>query len=190
MKHLVSVRFVFENVESFEIEAKYFGFFHVGKIGDTIRRIACNAIEKLTYAHEVALEIYSEANVTYFPFGDEEEATTKFGRIMEFDDITSIVLTYDDGSEDDMYTDYDQGDNDELGAPNLYQHVLLSDLGNLYIVIGKNMLLSDWFDDEEINNDELIHFHKRMQDVCEKNAKDIAAEEKYRMMLDGNDIIQ
>ena len=187
MKHLASVEFIFENVESMEFDAKYFGSFHIDRIGRAVKRFACNAILDYTMAKEVAIEIFSEANDTYAPFGDESESTTKFERIMEWDDITRIVLKYEDGSYDELFVDYDEGEDEcKLGAENINQKSMLSDLGNLYIVIAHAQCIEDWFDDKEINSEDLIHDRKRMQDVCEKNAHDLKTEEYIRKMMDEN----
>ena len=171
MKHLKSVEFVFENTEFFEIDEKYFGTFHISKLERCINRIACNAISEATRTDEVVLEIYVEGDDTYFPFGDKEMKTTKFDRLSKYNDITLITLKYEDGSTDELYPIYDDGDDDDnanlVGAPNKNQHSKFSELGNLYITIGNNLDIDKVFKNDEINDDELIRYHKVMQDVIE-----------------------
>lgn len=166
MNKVVSVGIVFENTEVMVIDAKYFGYFNIDNISRSVRRIALNSIGQLTYAKEVSIEIYSEANDTYYPFGDEDCATTIFERILDYGDIVSFILKYDDESEDEFFVDYDEGEyGGYLGARNVNQHCMLSDPGNLYIVIGKGMALYNCFDAEEINNEKLVRFRKRSHGI-------------------------
>lgn len=161
MNRVKKVEFIFENCESFEIESKYFGGFQVSDITTSVFRIACNSISKMTTAHTIAFEIFSEGNDQYNPFGNSEN-TRKFDRIEAWRDITSIVLFYDDGTHESYYVDYDEEVEGALGAENLNQHTYLSALGNLYIVIAKGKDVFDFFDKEEIESEESINFSKTM----------------------------
>ena len=161
MKNIKSIELILENCEVIEIESKYIGMFRMDDIRTSIYRIACNAISKSQTAHSVAIEIFSEANVKYSPFGNCEEQL-KFYRLAEWKDITSIELHYEDGSTETYYVDYDDGENDALGAENLNQKNYISTLGNLYIVIEKDKTVFDYFDKEEVEDVESINFSKTM----------------------------
>ena len=170
MKHITSVEFCFENVEVMSFDAKYIGRCDIEGVSEAVHRIACNSIAHFVTADRVAVEIFSEANDTYYPMGDTNSETTKFERILAWDDIVVITLKYDDGSEEEFYVDYDEGAFEgDLGAENINQHVMLSDLGNLYIVIGKDMALYDRFDADTINSEDFMKFNKRMQDVTKRD---------------------
>jgi hypothetical protein len=161
MKHVRSIEFVFENCEYFEIESKYFGGVQFEDIRCSIARIACNSISKLYTVYSVVLEIFASANIDYSPFGSTSETQKKFDRIMNWNDITSFIIKYDDNSEEDYYVDYDDK-NDSLGAENKNQKVYLSKQGNLYIVIEKNKDVLDFFDKEEIDDKEVVDAFERM----------------------------
>ncbi len=117
MRDLQSIEFQFENCESFSIDAKYIGAFYIGDIRREISRIACNAICDMDIAHEFCAEIYGEGDGEYEQWGDKGN---KFNRILSYDDITSVTLKYDNGTEEELYLDYKEanGEEDMLCADN------------------------------------------------------------------------
>lgn len=161
MKHVKLVEFVFENCESFEIESKYFGGFQMDNITTSIARIACNSISKMQTVHTVVFEIFGEANVQYSAFGGAEKEY-KLHRISEWNDITQLTLHYDDGTKENFFVDYDDGGNDGLGAENKNQKSYISAPGNLYLVIEKDKDVFDYFDKDEVNNEESVESIRRM----------------------------
>ena len=161
MKNIEKVEFVFENCESFEIDAKYFGQFHVENIYSAINRIACNSIAKMQIANTIAFEIFSEGNIPYSPFGGQEQQN-KFDRISAFSDITSIVLIYEDGSTEQYYVNYDDGGNYGLGVENKNQKSYISTANNLYLIIQKDTDIFQFFNKEEIDDKEYIDSFKGM----------------------------
>ena len=86
----------------------------------------------------------------------------KFDRIVAWDDITQIIVHYEDNQEEVYYVDYDDDGNDGLGAPNKNQKSFISALGNLYLVIEKDKNISDYFDEEAIDNEEEVDIMKSM----------------------------
>lgn len=161
MRNLQSIEFQFENCEYFSIDAKYIGAFYVGDISHEVSRIACNAICDMDVAHEFCAEIYEEGNDTYSSWGDNLD---KFNRILSYDDITSVTLKYDNGSEEELYLDYKvaAGEEDMLGANNVNQSSKKSKLGNLYIVVHSYKTVDSEFPDSEIKDADKIDFEKEM----------------------------
>lgn len=162
MKDVKSIGFGFENCEYFSIDAKYFGAFQLTDFCRSIHRVGCNAILKMNLVDTVVMEIFSEGNGQYNPFGDEDEVNNFFDRLQTYDDITSISVTYDDDTVEEYYVDYKEEVEDQLGSPNVYQHTYMNKFGDLYIVISKDKGIFDFFDKEEINNKENIDFVKLM----------------------------
>ena len=162
MKNVKSIEFVFENCECLEIEAKYFGVVYLENIQTSIVRIACNSIAKMQTIHSAVFEIFSEANIEYAPFGSQSDKMVKFDRLVAWDDITQIIMHYEDNQEEVYYVDYDDNGNDGLGAPNKNQKSCISALGNLYLVIEKDKNIGDYFDKDEIDNEEEIDDMKSM----------------------------
>ena len=161
MEDVKSIEVVFENCESFEIEAKYFGGVQFEDIRTSIARIACNAITKFQTAYSVVLEVFSEGNIDYAPFGNEEKQKM-FDRITAHHDITQFIIHYDDDITETYFVDYDEDGDTSLGAPNKNQQTYLSALGNLYIVIEKDKNLFDFFDKNEIDSHDHVDFLKSM----------------------------
>ena len=98
MKSVKHVIFCFENCEDFKIDAKHFGIFQMSDMSTSICRIACNMIAKQNCISFVAMEIFSEGNQDYNPFGISNLTKKIFDRITESDDITSFTIHYDDDS--------------------------------------------------------------------------------------------
>lgn len=153
MKHVKSIGFVFENCEYFTMNAKYFGTLDLTDFDTHIERIACNAIAKMNCVGTVAMEIFPEGDGEFPSFGD---SITKFKRLKMFDDITSIIIIYDDGTEEEYYVNY------EGEATNKYQKTYLSKFGLLYIVISKDKDIFDFFDEEDIHDKGYVDFAKSM----------------------------
>ena len=165
MRNVKSIEFVFENCECLEIEAKYFGGVHLEDIKTSIARIACNSIAKMQTVHSAVFEIFSEANTEYAPFGNQSDKMVKFDRIAAWDDITQIIVHYEDDQEEVYYVDYDDDGNDGLGAPNKNQKSCISALGNLYLVIEKDKNIGDYFDEKEMENIPEFDFNLGQFDV-------------------------
>ena len=89
---LKNITFVFENCDTITIDGKYIGDFLVADLKTEIRRIACNAIERMDIAGTIAIEIHKDANKEYYQFGQnqyEKFKTKVFDRLAD-NDITSI----------------------------------------------------------------------------------------------------
>lgn len=163
MKDVKSIGFGFENCEYFSIDAKYFGELELTDFRTSIQRIACNSISKMNLVYSVAIEIFSEGNGKYHPFGIEDEEATFFNRLQKYNDITTISVIYDDDTVEDYYVYYQELVEGQLGSPNIWQDVRMNRFGDLYIVITDgSKSFSSFFDNEEINNEDTIKFAKTM----------------------------
>lgn len=162
MKDVKSIGFGFENCEYFSIDAKYFGAFELTDFFTSIYRASCNAIIKMNLIETVVMEIFSEGNGQYKPFGVGDEVNNFFDRLQTYDDITSISVTYNDDTVEEYYVTYKEEVEGQLGSPNVLQHTYMNKFGDLYIVISKDKGIFDFFDKEEINNKENIDFAKLM----------------------------
>ena len=170
MKNVKYIELVFENCEEVRIDEKYIGYMAITDFGEEIVRVAINSICKIRAADEVALEIFSEANGPFISYG-KDQGITIFDRITEWNDITHINVVYEDGEEEYIAINYDEGLNEgKLGAENILQTSKLSDLGNLYLVIstgGED--IDKLFDAEEINDENTINTRKLMLGTREKD---------------------
>ena len=158
MRDVKKIEIIFENCEYIEFTPKDFGIFLLDDITTSISRIACNSISELKHAKTVALEIFdTKLNSTYNPFGIESESKTIKSRFALCDDITSIEITFADDSKQEYYVEWG---NDEY--TNEHQKTELGENGNLYIVIGKDKNISDYFDNDAMNDKEMAKSHKEL----------------------------
>ena len=163
MKYIKEIEIIFENCESIILPQKVLGQCYLSDIKTEFCRTG-NIISKIVYANEVALEIY-------FPEAEElgnksplfNENNTIFERLMRYNDITNINIIYEDENRERYTVDYDET-NPTLGVPNSNQKTIISQCGNLYIVINKNKDIKDYFDLEGINNKKLIETCKNI--IC------------------------
>lgn len=181
------VGFHFENCEYFRVKRKYIGDILVGGIEYQIERLGNNCIRKNWSAKKIAVEIFQEGNEEYDPYWDltEEEKEDGWGgdgkiqswfdRFVRFRDITSIIITYQDGHSEQYYTDYREEQEGVLGSDNLNQKSLITELGNLYLVIEEGKEIDDIFDMEVINNPVDLELKKdmyfRIEEKCDKERK-------------------
>lgn len=152
MKRVESIEIEFSNCEHAVIPIEYILAFHIGKIRTEITKAAINTVLREDIAEEVFLEIFSEIDdIGYHPFGDKSVKKSILRRIEMCGDITGINVNYINGDEENYLVPYIT-DNSEGEGPNRLQKVYLSDLGNLYLLIGKDMNLEDYVEMERIND--------------------------------------
>ena len=168
------IELVFENVDSIKIEGKYIGDFLVDNLETSIKRIACNSIDKIDVANTVAIEIHKDANKERYQFYQthiEDFRQMTFDRIKNCADITSIQFELEEDYVEEgqvscvEYYDYYVDWTGDSEYTNEAQKTYLSKDGNLYIVIADKKEISDFFDLEEIEDKEYMDFHFDMCDV-------------------------
>lgn len=173
---LKEITFILENCDSITIDGKYIGDFVVQDIHTVIQRIACNAINKIEIANEVAIEIHKDANKERYEFGLEKCKRMTFDRLTDYPDITNIefelIDDYSDGEETPHVEKYDYcvcwvGRNDAI---NEAQKDYISKDGNLYIVIADSKGIDDFFNKNDIDDSEYMDFSFSMYGVGDKNA--------------------
>lgn len=148
--YLGTVEFVFENCEVMSIPGKYFSEFYIDNVKAYFKRTAANAIEKLDEADTIILSIHKDADEEYCPFGLSSLKTTKFNRIMEYNDI-ALVRFFLDGNE---YS-YSVRWSGDMMEENICQTSIKSRFGHLYLVISSDAVLTmeEYFPKEMINDE-------------------------------------
>lgn len=145
-KHVRYIELVFENCEWVRFKSGV-GIFYLSGFETSIERLAMNSIRKHTLAKEVAIQIFKDADFERDKIFNDDISI--FERITKWNDITHIDIVYEDDSEESYYVDYvePEGQEDELGAPNINQKSIISTGGNLYIVIDREKDIKDYFND-------------------------------------------
>ena len=129
MKDIKAIEFVFENCECVTIEAPYIGDILIEGIETSIRRVAVNSICESTSCKRFEVVISKEANIEIESYG---EKIRKLSRINDWDDVTSIFLKYEDGSEKEILVPWlGESDNNEAQSSFIDKH------GNLYLTINE-----------------------------------------------------
>ena len=167
------ISFILENCDVVTIDGKYIGDINLSDFRTSIRRIACNSIDKMESCYDFSVELHKDANKQHYPFGYSEYEKTTFDRLKQ-GDITSVELVLIDGYAEDgeipreeTYNYYVKwvGDSDYI---NDAQKVYLSKCGNLYIIINEQNDIKDYFDLDDINDEEEMDFKFKMYDVGDK----------------------
>lgn len=160
MNNVKSIDIVLENCEVYTFPKEDIGYFEISDIREKIFRCACNAVSKYKTAYCVDIELFDTNRFQTTTF-DENNKTDTFKRILEGNDITQIHISYEDDTEEQYLVDYIDL-SEALGAPNENQKSYISELGNLYVVISEKEQFEDVFNKEEINDKEVVDFHREM----------------------------
>ena len=162
------IKFVFENCDSIKIEGKYIGDFLVDNLKTSIKRIACNSIDKIDIAKTVVIEVHRTANQERYQFEQDYIKDFKqmtFDRFKEYRDITSIQFELEENYVEEgqvprkEYYDYYIDWTGDSEYKNESQKTYLSKKGNLYIVIADGSDIEEFFDLEEIEDEDYMDFH-------------------------------
>lgn len=144
-REVKSVMLILENCEAFEIDRKHIGEFYVSGIERTIQRSACNSISEDFIAKSFNIQIHKDANIK-----TGWKDTTMFERIENFKDITQLLITYDDGTSENLFVDWIS----ENEYSNDAQKAKVSEVNEaLFIVIDENETLESVFE-YELNEDD------------------------------------
>lgn len=151
---LKSIRFIFENCETFEIDAAHIGEFYLDGIHHHFRRISPEVVMRVDEADDFAIEIFKEANEPYKRFCDED-TMYKFDRILHYDDVTSIEVIF----EEEKTTYNLKWDNPYQEENPVYQLSYLSYCGHLYLKVSDKPLVA-FFDTENLNDSTYMTYHR------------------------------
>ena len=155
MKEISKIELVLENCETITIDAKYFVFFKISNIEQKYERLA-NIVAKYKKAHCIEFVLHKDANKEYHPFGNWEQKTTVFTRLIRHHDITQLNLFYEEENEpENIIVDYDEEHGKEmvLGAENINMDTYYNKKGHLFLSICKDKKIEELFDryDKEDN---------------------------------------
>jgi hypothetical protein len=140
-KEVKQIDVVFENCEVVTFPKEYIGQFYLGELKEVISRRACNQIDKHLLADKLILEVRDRAALNTKTYSGNA-----FDRVKAYDDITHIDIIYEDGSNDYIGLDYDEGESEGiLGANNINQKSRINKFGDLELLVGKDLQFEDYF---------------------------------------------
>lgn len=150
------VDLILENCEVVKVDRKFIGDFHLGEINTSISRNASNSISKKVSCEEFIIQINRDMNKeehNQYTFSQIDQKTNPIKRLMKFQDITAVEITYKDDSSEIIYIKWHLEDENN----NRFQKSKLNNFGDLYIVISENQEFEDVYGDE-FNNEEKVNF--------------------------------
>ena len=144
MKKIKAIEFVFENLECLTVDSKYIGDFSMEGFETKIMGAGVCTIREYTTCEKIDLVIYKDANITVESYGDKYKV---FDRILNWNDITSICLKYEDDIEQEIYVPWYEENNP---YNNKAQSSFISD-EHLYLTINKDcQSVHDIYTDETV----------------------------------------
>lgn len=157
MTNVKEIELTLENCEHIKIPSRHLGNIVIEDIDTSIRRNAINSIDKLQTANSIYLDIIKPETVKTLRLFDEydEGSPSCSKRLIQYADITSVEVIYNNGSKETYFVDWDW-DNDYI---NSYQDTQLAKNGNMHVLINRKKKLKDFLDDEnfEISYDYIIN---------------------------------
>lgn len=156
MKKVKEVVLVLENCEYIKIPTKHLANIIIEGIDISVTRNAINNVAKLQTANSIYFDIINPETIKtlgLFNEGDEEILSCS-KRLIQYADITSVEVVYNDNSKDEYFVDWDW-DNEYL---NSYQDTQIAKNGNLHVLINRKKRLKEFLDSEnfEVSYDYII----------------------------------
>lgn len=105
MKTISKIDLVFENCEAYSINRIDINEIIIEDIKEKISKIAANAIASMKTSETILIHVSNNAEeyVKYQGFQIENENPKGLMRIAEYNDITQIILYYDDNTSETIY---------------------------------------------------------------------------------------
>lgn len=155
MTKVKEIVLVLENCEYIKIPTKHLANLIVEDIDISVRRTAINSIDKQMSAKSIYLEIIKPETIKTLGLFDEddEESLNCSQRLIQYNDIASVEVIYDN-SKEEYFVDWNWFSDYE----NSYQDTQLAKNGNLHILINRKKKLKDFLDDEnfEVSYDHIM----------------------------------
>ena len=148
MKNIKAIEFVFENCECITVDSKYIGDLLIEGFETKVRKFGVkDAIREYTSCERIDLIIYKDGNLTVESYGDKYSV---FDRILNWNDITSIYLKYEDDTEQEIFVPWDD-ENDYYNVCNNKAQSSFVSEEHLYITINKDcQSVHDVYTDETV----------------------------------------
>lgn len=157
MAEVTKIMLGMENCEVWEFDRKDIGDFDCVGIRRSVARLGGNCITEYTECDELFLELFLSANTPQeTPFHDAPKSP--FERISEYADITSIEITYDNGTSEHICVPTDC----DFNVPATTQTCYLSKCGNLYIRISEKGNVMERINLDEVDDAEYMDFKRKM----------------------------
>lgn len=150
MKEVSFIDLGFENCEVVTFKKEHVGVFRVTDIKKSVGRIALNSISEMYTCEELMIQISSKANTQdSFSLTFDEGKVLPFERLSNHEDVVSVGIHYEDGSELDVYAKW--GGNSDYQNPHQTSEIHET-TGDFYLCISDTQTVKEVFKDYLSNN--------------------------------------
>lgn len=158
-EEIKKIEIILENCEVVTVEGKHIGDFSCNNIEYSINRMGYNYIGETYTCKDFSMSIHKDCALNdkeEWSFGTLDGKRNPLKRINDYKDIASIYIYFTNDKKDakQIYVEWG-GDNECI---NEYQKSYINRLGDLFIVISKDLKLEDVFDLEEIEDEDFMGF--------------------------------
>ena len=136
MKHIKKIELIFENCEHMDV-TNAVGDFYIGEVTKEVYRVASNAISTVNSANLINFQIYGNGEIKEYLFDNIKP----IDRLLEYNDITSIELTYTDDTVESFYPPYEGEELNDNQTMKMYK-------GDVFIVISPDKTVDDIYTEE------------------------------------------
>lgn len=140
MKHIKKIELVFENCEYIEV-SNAIGDFYIGEITKEVTRIASNSIATFNDANLIYFQVYGNGEIKSHLWDN----INPIDRLLKYNDITSIDITYIDDTVESFYPKYE---GDEFNA----NQTMKKYKDDVFVVISPNKTVDDIYTEEIMDN--------------------------------------
>lgn len=175
MEVVKKIKLIFENCEVIDI-TKAVGDFSIEGISKGIHRVASNCVGSFITADFVKFQIYGDGEFKNISFSDRPP----FDRILTYNDITGIELTYNDDTIETIYPVFEGEEINKYQTTKEYK-------GDIFIVISKDKSFDSVYSEEFMN--ECIDAKDFCMDHKVKAVNELTAE-GWKVVFDTEDALQ
>lgn len=155
LKSINKIELTFENLESVIIPLEYIKLMTIDNVYNKMYKFHSNDILLQKCCKSLALAIHHEANKkeNLLSWGFEENDTLPFQRICQGNDITSIYMHGKKKQNNPIYVPW--GDS---AYTNDYQQTYVNKFNDIFIVIGEEIFINDYFKVEYLEDKDYIDY--------------------------------
>ncbi len=188
MKSVEKIEIVFENCDCLTFKIRDFYDFVIENVRPRVNRVGSNCIAKSNIA-DIYFHIFKGADKSYNEFGQEDWERSKFERIKNGCDITSVVLTYGDGTSEEFYPVWI--DKDPNGCTNSCMEARITERGDLKVVITANRENSRLYERYlEDNEDDLDFCEDFFSDEEEEETEEVEKKDPDQAYQENKEILE
>jgi len=148
---LKELSFCFENLECYTVPAEYIESFSLVGLHENLSYHGGNSVLRMSCVKEALVMLKPEADTHAVSSFLEETTKGLFDRLWLYDDCVGIDITYTDGTKQEIYVPWEDGENEyknKLQQTFFQNNKLLNGFGCFCVYLGKKKRLLKLFLEE------------------------------------------